>query len=219
LDYWYFRREFFPNTAFCFDPRLPSGMTGGSRRSPGKGRSQMVTKSLEAIRTTIVGGILFLIPIFIIVWILVKIFDTASSIALPVSRWSGVHSVPGVGAVTVFAIVLMILAGISFGQSVLRWLEGGFLATMPQFSFLEGVVKSFDTSANQVPIVLVPTDAGWTLGMMLETQVGDWNAVFLPSSPQWTSGSISYVHSDNIIPVDLTLADLMMLMRKRGVGS
>ncbi|HXT82672.1 MAG TPA: DUF502 domain-containing protein [Acetobacteraceae bacterium] len=187
----------------------------------------MVTKSLEAIRTTIVGGILFLIPIFIIVWILVKIFDTASSIALPVSRWSGVHSVAGVGAVTVFAIVLMILAAflaglfarISFGQSVLRWLEGGFLATMPQFSFLEGVVKSFDTSANQVPIVLVPTDAGWTLGMMLETQVGDWNAVFLPSSPQWTSGSISYAHSDNIIPVDLTLADLMMLMRKRGVGS
>src|SRR5215475_14412684 len=186
-----------------------------------------MAKSLETIRTTVIGGVLFLVPIFIIAWILLKIFNVASDIAHPLVTWSGVHSVAGVGMVSLLAIVLMILAAflaglfarISLGQSLLRWLEGGFLATMPQFSILEGVVKSFDTSTDQVPIVLVPTDAGWTPGIMLEKKVGDWNAVFLPGAPQWTSGSISYAHSDNVIPVDLTMAELMMLLRKRGVGS
>jgi uncharacterized membrane protein len=192
-----------------------------------KGLSMMMTKSLDTIRTTVVGGILFLIPLFLVAWILAKLFGIASDIAKPVVTWSGVQSVAGVGAATLVAIVLIILiaflaglfARLSFGQSLFRWLEGGFLATIPQFSILEGVVKSFDTDASQVPIVLVPTDAGWALGIMLEEKVGDWNAVFLPGAPQWTSGSISYAHSGNVVPVDLTLAELMMLLRKRGVGS
>jgi uncharacterized membrane protein len=192
-----------------------------------KGRRRMLTKPLDTIRTTIIGGVLFLIPIFIIVWILLKIFDVASSIAHPLVEWSGLHSIAGIGMVTLLAVIMMVLAAflaglfarLSLGQSVLRWLEGGFLATMPQFNFLEGVIKSFDASADQVPIVLVPTDAGWALGMMLEKALDDWNAVFLPGAPEWTSGSISYAHSDDVIPVDLSLAELMMLLRKRGVGS
>ena len=187
----------------------------------------MMTKSLDAIRTTVVGGVIFLIPLFLIAWILAKMFSIASGIADPIVTRAGINSIAGVGMVTLVAIVLMILiaflAGLfsrlSFGQSLFRWLEDGFLATIPQFSILEGVAKSFDTGASQVPIVLVPTDAGWALGIMLEETVGGWNAVFLPGAPQWTSGSISYAHSDNVVPVDVTLAELMMLLRKRGVGS
>lgn len=187
----------------------------------------MTVKPLETIRTTIIGGVLFLAPIFIIVWILWKVFGIASHVAEPLATWSGVHSIAGVGTVSLLAAVLMIVAAflaglfarMSVGQSLLRWLENGLLATLPQFNFLEGLIKSFDASAEHVPIVLVPTDAGWALGIMLEARAGDWNAVFVPGAPEWTSGSISYARSDDVVPVDITLPELMVLLRKRGVGS
>ena len=69
-----------------------------------------------------------------------------------------------------------------------------------------------------VPVVLVPTDAGWALGLLLEAE-GDWHAVFLPGPPQMSSGSIAYAHTDEIHRTDLTLTQLWEMLRARGKGS
>jgi hypothetical protein len=70
----------------------------------------------------------------------------------------------------------------------------------------------------EMPVVLVPTDAGWALGLLLEAE-GDWHAVFLPGAPQMSSGSVAYAHTDQIHRTDLTLRQLWVMLRARGKGS
>jgi uncharacterized membrane protein len=83
-----------------------------------------------------------------------------------------------------------------------------------------GLVESFASERGaDVEVVLVPTDAGWCLGFVLEKSAGDWWTVFIPGAPQWTSGSISYAHSDQVHPTGMTFAEAVMLMRRCGAGS
>src|SRR4030095_9529920 len=95
-------------------------------------------------------------------------------------------------------------------------------ATLPQFSLIQGVANTIGAEGEDgpttMPVVLVPTDAGWALGLLLEAE-GDWHAVFLPGAPQMSSGSVAYAHTDQILRTELTLKQLWMVMRARGKGS
>ncbi|HEX4710139.1 hypothetical protein, partial [Phenylobacterium sp.] len=56
------------------------------------------------------------------------------------------------------------------GQSVLSWVREGVSAIIPQFSLIQDVARNVgsDDDVAEMPIVLVPTDAGRALGLLLE---------------------------------------------------
>ncbi|HYX46588.1 MAG TPA: hypothetical protein VE820_07190, partial [Sphingomicrobium sp.] len=57
------------------------------------------------------------------------------------------------------------------------------------------------------------------LGFALEKPIGQWWSVFIPGAPQWTSGQVSYAHSDQVHPTDLTPTQAILLLRRCGAGS
>jgi len=71
----------------------------------------------------------------------------------------------------------------------------------------------------QLEVVLVPSDAGWCLGFVIERTECDWWPIFIPGSPQWTSGSVSFAHTDEVKPTGLTPAQAIALLRRLGAGS
>src|SRR6185436_9949790 len=168
-----------------------------------------VRQTLEFTRTTVIGGALFLLPIFVVLLVLGRIFGLMGGLTEPIVAALGVSSVGGVAMghlVTIFGIVVAaFLAGLfartPMGQSALTWIREGVSATIPQFSLIQDVARNIGAETEddvvEMPIVLVPTDAGWALGLLLEAE-GDWHAVFLPGAPEMSSGSISYVHTDQI---------------------
>jgi uncharacterized membrane protein len=106
------------------------------------------------------------------------------------------------------------------GQATYSGLENSILGVFPQWRMARGLVESFASERGaEVEVVLVPTDAGWCLGFVLEKAAGDWWTVFIPGAPQWTSGSISYAHSDQVHPTGMGFAEAVMLMRRCGAGS
>lgn len=185
-------------------------------------------QALEFVRTTVIGGALFLLPIFVAFVVLSRVFGLVGGLTEPIVAALGVDSIGGIAVghlITIFAIVLAaFLAGLfartEVGQAALAWIRQGVSAVVPQFSLIQDVARNIgsDEDLVEMPVVLVPTDAGWTLGLLLEAE-GDWHAVFVPGAPQMSSGSISYVHTDQIHRTDLTLKQLWGMLRARGKGS
>jgi uncharacterized membrane protein len=184
--------------------------------------------ALEFTRTTVVGGVMFLLPIFLVFLVLGRIFGLMGGLTEPVVTAFGVTSIGGVAVSNLLAVFLIMvaafLAGLfartHTGQSALTWIQEGVSAALPQFSLVQDVARKIgsDDDPTGMPVVLVPTDAGWALGLLVEAE-GDWHAVYLPGAPQMSSGSVAYAHTDQIHRTDMTLKQLWMVLRARGKGS
>jgi uncharacterized membrane protein len=187
-----------------------------------------VSQALEFTRTTVIGGALFLLPVFVVLLVLGKVLGLMGGLTQPVVAAVGVTSIGGIAVsnvVTILAIVLAaffagLFARTEAGQSALTWIRQGVAAIIPQFSLIQDVAQKVGTDDDvaEMPVVLVPTDAGWALGLLLEAE-GDWHAIFLPGAPQMSSGSVAYAHADQVHRTDLTLTQLWGLLRARGKGS
>lgn len=182
----------------------------------------------QALKTTIAGGILFLLPLVLILFLLGKALKVAERLSQPVVRATGVQTVGGVALGTLIAIAALVLlcflAGLlartRLGRATYLTLENSILGILPQWRMARGLVQSFaGENASDVEVVLVPTDAGWCLGFVLEKPPGEWWTVFIPGAPQWTSGSISYARSEQVHHTGLSSAEAILLIRRCGVGS
>jgi uncharacterized membrane protein len=193
-----------------------------------EGHRPAINQALEFTRTTVIGGALFLLPIFVVLVVLGRIFAVMGGLTEPVVEALGVKTFGGIAVghlITILAIVLAaFLAGLfartDVGQAALTWIREGVSKTVPQFSLIQDVATNVGSNddASGMPVVLVPTDAGWNLGLLLEAE-GEWHAVFIPGAPQMSSGAVAYVHADQIKQTDLTLKQLWVMMRARGKGS
>ena len=187
----------------------------------------MSTK-FEGARTIITGGVLFLLPLILILFLLSKALKVAERLAQPVVNMIGVRTIGGLALGTLVAIAALVLicfiAGLlartRLGRAAYSVFENSILGILPQWRMARGLVESFGGErASQIEVVLVPTDAGWCLGFVLEKPPGDWWTVFIPGAPQWTSGAISYARSEQVHPTGLSAAEAILLMRRLGVGS
>jgi uncharacterized membrane protein len=179
-------------------------------------------------KTTVIGGLLFLLPIILIVFLLGKALGFARRLSEPVIQAAGVSSIAGIATGTIVAVLVLILISFAagllartrFGQTTFSRMESSILGVLPQWRMARGFIQSFETETrSEVDVVLVPTDAGWCLGFVLEKPEGDWWTVFIPGAPQWTSGAVSFAHSDQVQQTGLTPAQAIMLMRRCGAGS
>jgi uncharacterized membrane protein len=184
--------------------------------------------AIEFFRTTVIGGALFLLPIFVVLLVLGKVLGMMVGLTEPLVSALGVTSIGGIAVsnlITIFGVVVLafvagLFARTEMGQAALAWIREGVSATIPQFSLIHDVARNVgsDEDVADMPVVLVPTDAGWALGLLLEAD-GDWHAIFLPGAPQMSSGSVAYAHTDQIHRTDLTLTHLWAMLRARGKGS
>jgi uncharacterized membrane protein len=180
------------------------------------------------IRSTLVGGVLFLLPIILVAWLLSKALNVVERLSDPVVNATGLHMVGGVAVSSVIAIAILVLlsyfAGLlartRLGQATFSSFEHSVLSVLPQWRMARGLIESFDhEETSEMEVVLVPTDAGWGLGFVLEKPDKDWWTVYIPGAPQWTSGSISYAHSKHVRQTNLTFAQTIILLRRYGTGS
>jgi len=180
------------------------------------------------IKSTLLGGVLFLLPIVLIVWLLGKALSFARRISEPAVQAVGVNSVAGVATGTIISIIALMalsfaagmIARTRIGQTTFSKMENSILSLFPQWRMAKGLIESFETGGRaEMDVVLVPTDAGWCMGFVMEKPEGDWWTIFVPGSPQWTSGAVAFAQSDQVKPTGLTPAQAILLMRRCGAGS
>lgn len=183
-------------------------------------------------KATIVGGILFLIPGALVVFILSYAVRLVSKVAQPISDGLGLDQLGeagGIGAATALAIlVLLILCLVSGiyartggGRRISRWFEGSLLGSLPHYQMIKSMVESlaqFEASSDIRP-ALVSIEDGWQVGYLVEPLHDGWVAVFLPQAPTPMSGNVMYLPAARVRPLDMSMVQAMTLIKRLGIGS
>ena len=185
----------------------------------------------EFVKTTIIGGASFLLPVAIIIFILSYALRLVKRIAEPISHSLHLdHLVgAGIGTVTVLSVAALILvsfaAGIiartAAGRRITRWSENSLLGRLPHYqvikSMAEGLAHIEHTSG--LKPALINIEGGWQIGYLIEQFNKNCVVVFLPQAPSPMSGNVMYMPAARVRPLDVTMVQAMSIVKAIGVGS
>jgi uncharacterized membrane protein len=181
------------------------------------------------VKTTLIGGLLFLVPLGVILLVLKHVMQIATKVAAPIATHFPVGQVAGVTVLTLIAaLVLLLLAFLAglmartrWGRRMSAWFEESILGGLPQYrmakSMAEGLTQ-IESGAGMHP-VLVRLDDAWQLAYRIEDVPGGWVAVFVPASPTPMSGNVLYVAAHRVQPLSVSMATAMKLVKSVGIGS
>jgi len=181
------------------------------------------------IYTTVVGGLLFLVPVVLIGLVLRHAMEFAGKVARPIAAMFPTHQVAGIALGTVIAALILLIVAFGAGlfartpsgRRLTRWVEESFLGNLPQYrvvtSMAEGLTKV--EQSDSLKPVLVEADGGWQLAYLLEEIQDGWVAVFVPQSPTPMSGNVLYVPSERVRALDIGMGAAMKLVKQLGAGS
>jgi len=183
----------------------------------------------EFIKTTIVGGIVFLVPLILMVLVLRHAMEFAGKIAGPIAALFPENRIAGVALATIIAALVLLLlsfvAGLlartDVGRNLARWLEDSLLGNLPQYRMVKTMAEGLaqvENSQNLRP-ALVSIEGGWQLCYLLEEVRAGWVAVFLPQSPTPMSGTVMYMPAERVRPLDMPIGEAMLLVKRLGAGS
>jgi uncharacterized membrane protein len=191
------------------------------------------------IRNYMIGGLLIWIPIMITVWVvrfLSGILDNSLVLLPPSWRPEAIVGtyVPGVGII--LSLLLLFFTGVLvknlFGGQMVAGLEslvrripvvGAVYAGAKTFS--ETVLTDKGTSFKQVLIVEFPRKGAWSIGFLtaedleeVRARTGeDMISVFVPTTPNPTTGFIIVVKRSEVVFLDMSVDEAFKMILTLGV--
>jgi len=181
------------------------------------------------LKTTVLGGILFIVPIVIFIAIIGRALELTNKIATPLAERLVVDSVGGFAVVHLLALTILIIicfvAGLaaktSLARKFVQSLETNVLDKIPAYELLKAKTQSVLTAEETEGLrpAITRFDDSWQLVFEIERLVDGKVVVFLPGSPDPWSGSVCVVTNDRVTPLDLTVNSAVKLMKRLGRGS
>lgn len=186
---------------------------------------------LEALRATLVGGILFLLPVGIVIVVLGKLVTLAAHAGRRVhdSLLPGLDADATALAVAIlFLLVVALAAGLfartAAGQRTFALLERLLLTRLPFYSVFRHALGDFATGAQSLTgtentrVVLVRLDDMQVIGFVIDTREDGSSIVYLPGAPSALSGSVALVTPDRITETTIKPNEVIAGMRQLGKG-
>ena len=181
------------------------------------------------MKTTLLGGILFLAPIAVLAIVLGKVFSLSMRVVQPIDAMIPIETVAGIASANVLAIALILvlcygaglLAKRAFISKRMQRLDGLLIDMIPGYAVFKGMVggmaSEVDLSAALVP-VLVRFDDYEQIAFETEKAEGH-SVVFLPGAPSAWSGSTVVVEAHRVHRLDIPTHQVVRLMRVFGRGT
>jgi uncharacterized membrane protein len=185
--------------------------------------------ALNFLKTTITGGILFLVPVILVVAVFGKAFEISNAIVAPLAGWVRLDLVGGIRSSKLLAIALIVLfcflAGLFARTALARkgidLLESTVLSYIPGYEFMKGMGESIlgIQEKQEYEVVFARIEDAWQIGFVTERIKGGRFAVFVPDSPHPWSGSLFFMTEDQIKPIDIPHTSALKCLRRLGAGS
>ncbi|MGH9256527.1 MAG: hypothetical protein ACRD3C_18360 [Vicinamibacterales bacterium] len=176
------------------------------------------------VKTTLIGGVLFLIPLVILTLILTHALRFVRRIIDPLVIFPE-HELASVAAAVVALVAASFVAGLvahtTPGKRCSRWIEEHLLGGLPHYRMVKSMADGLMTieRAEDVQVVLANIEEAWQLAFVFERLPNGWLAVLLPQAPTPMSGTLMYLPPERVRPTGLTMTQAMLLVRRMGVGS
>ena len=190
----------------------------------------MNNKNPSFIKTTVIGGLVVIIPLSLIVIIFGDLFATLMDLARPIAKnfpFGEILNTAIVATLSVFAIlVVCFLTGLivrtSWGVAGKDWFERRLLSRIPMYSIVKNLTHRFAgmEGTEFTPAEIDLYDSGCTvLGAIVEKLSDGRMAVFVPSTPAATVGHIYLVPGSRVKRLDASLGSTINTITEWGIGT
>ena len=195
---------------------------------------------LARLRAYLLAGIVVTAPIAITLWLtwnFIHWVDVQITPLIPIAYNPGTYlpfSVPGLGLLImlVFLTVVGFVAANFFGRTLIH-LGERLVGRMPVIrsiygaakQIIETVLRNSSNSFRQVVLMEYPREGVWSIAFLtgeatgeLQRRLGeDWITVYMPTTPNPTSGFLLMVRRADVIPLDMSVEEAIKLIISTGV--
>lgn len=184
---------------------------------------------MKFLKTTIIGGLVFLLPAALVLLVLGKALSAARAMAAPLSEKLPRVALFGLGTGSLVAVLLLLLvcfvAGIfartALGRKVKSWVDNSMVSSIPAYQMLKSMAEGMaeiESSAN-VRAALARIEDAWQLALVLEELENGLLTVFVPQAPTPMSGSVFYLTAERVKMLDVPISRVLICIKKMGLGS
>jgi uncharacterized membrane protein len=182
------------------------------------------------IKTTAIGGLLFLVPLVVLAVILKKAYDIMLLVAVPLDRLIPIETIGGVALSNILAVlcifVACFLAGLLAkskpGKAIFNWIDAKLLLFFPGYSYLKSLTSSFTDERDEGKVlkpIIAKLDDQSQLAFEVEHADDGTVVVYVPGAPDSRSGNVVYLTPDRVEPLDITFGEVTRSLRQYGRGS
>ena len=184
----------------------------------------------EFLKTTVIGGLFILLPLLLLEFMVIEIFELMVALATPIADLIPDEWIEAIDAPELLAILLILIASFLLGlaaksrlaQRFGHWTERNTVGRIPLYGVLKGLsarlIEIGEGSAFK-PALLVSTEGQREFAYLIEDH-GDGNAtIMLPWAPTPLSGTVKIVPMKQIELLDASLGDVTRVLSHWGVGT
>lgn len=196
-------------------------------------------KSLfSSLRTAFFSGLFLIAPLVVTVWAVIKIIDAVGGSVRPYllpfvpggrleAVWDILATIIVVLLITALGYASRYVFGKYFGGVFERLIQGiPGIGTV--YNSIKQIVDTFNSQNrhifNKVVLVEFPRKGSWTIGFLTGGTRGElvsrlpkeFYSVFIPTTPNPTSGFLVYVSKNEIIELEMSVGDGMKMLISGG---
>ena len=173
---------------------------------------------VELGKTTLIGGLLFLVPLVIIIVVIGKAIGVMMIVAEPMADWLPIDSVGGVALANLLAILCLLficylaglIARISLASEAMKAVEEKALMKIPGYVMIKAITSGMDASETQgMKPVLLTLGTVQRVGLEIEQLEDGRSVVFIPSPPNRFSGITQIIPADQIEYLGVSVMEIM----------
>ncbi len=189
---------------------------------------QQIGKSLGFLRTTAIGGLLFLLPVIVIGGLLGYAYTIAIAVYEPLKEY--VPDAAGIGMLFLAAVALVLLAcflsGLMARRAIARkfshTVEKQLMMVFPKYAVFKEILAGNFGDEHHAPKLLPVTiqfDDFQRLAFEADRLPDDRVVVYLPGSPDSWIGSVLLVEAVRVRRLDIPLPEAVGIFERLGRDS
>jgi uncharacterized membrane protein len=184
----------------------------------------------DFIKTTVIGGIFFLIPLAVVLVSVGKLVEVMKGVSRSLAPLVPVET--PIGAIVLNLLAVLVILGFCFlaglvarraqAKRIVAKLDATLLAALPGYAFVkafaDNVARSDELAKSFLPVA-VQFDDYSQLAFEIERQANSKVVLYLPSAPNPWSGTVVYVAADRVKRLPMNLNEALKNIRMLGKGS
>ena len=182
--------------------------------------------------TTLLGGLLVILPIVIILWafnMLIRfIVSNITPVTMIVDKFISVRYLPEIIS-AIIIVIICFLVGLSVRTKLGDWIhiniEEKILTKIPGYNMVKGAINQLISTEkktkpfSQVVLFKLFNNEVLLMGVITDDEDEEYVTIFCATAPNPTSGFIYHVLRKDVFLVDISVEDTMRTVFSGGSGS
>jgi uncharacterized membrane protein len=170
---------------------------------------------MNFIKTTIIGGLVFLVPVVALVLVLAKVYEVMLAVAEPMADVFPMDHIGGVALANIIAVLIVMLICFLAGlvaragpaQRFADAVENAILNKIPGYALVKGMTNSLAPEKTaHMHAVLVSLGYSSRVGLEVDRTESGKVSVYFPGSPNAWSGEVHVVPADQVESLNTPVA-------------